>query len=75
MKTIRIAALVGVVLLASGCAGEQPIVVQHGRGYGGSYGGSYGQPDTLQQTARGANSVESIVSSIARVGRLVAGGY
>ena len=71
MKTIRIAAFAGFVLLASGCAGEQPIVVQHGRGYGGSYG----QPDTLQQTARGANSVESIVSSIARVGRLVAGGY
>lgn len=65
---------IGIVLVMCGCASQAP-VVQQGRAYGGY--GSYGnqrQVDPLRKGATDANSVESIVSSAARIGRLLGGG-
>ncbi len=71
MKIVLRASLLGMALAVTACASTDPIVVQPSRN--GS--GFNRQSDPLQSTARDANSVESIVSSIARVGRMVAGGY
>jgi|tagenome__1003787_1003787.scaffolds.fasta_scaffold20852307_3 hypothetical protein len=69
MRDVSRLMLVGMVLAIGACASQQPIVQQPARGYG------YQQRDPLRQTASDANSVESIVSSVARVGRMLGGGY
>ena len=58
-------------LLVSGCQSSEPLVryPQSGR----SSGSYYGRNDPLQETARDANSVESVVSSVSRIGRLLSG--
>lgn len=71
MKHVSKAALLGMSVVVMACTSPDPIVVQPGR----NSSGYYRQNDPLQSTARDANSVESIVSSIARVGRMVGGGY
>lgn len=65
---------VATALLVSGCQSSEPLVryPQSGR----SSSGYYGRNDPIQETARGANGVESITSSIVRIGRLLGGsGY
>lgn len=81
MRYGSLCVLGGVMLALSGCAAD-PIIVQPGRSassvYAGGYGGGgYRQPqsDPLQSAARDTGSVERIVGSIVRIGRLAAGGY
>lgn len=71
MRTATRVALLSMSLIVTACASTDPIIVQPGR----TSSGAYGRNDPLQSTARDANSVESIVTSIARIGRLAAGGY
>lgn len=71
MRAAYRVALLGMALAVTACASSDPIIVQPGR----SSSGYYRQNDPLQSTARDANSVESIASSIFRVGRLIGGSY
>lgn len=71
MKRIFAITAVAAGVVLSGCQSSEPLVryPQSGR----SSSGYYGRDDPLQETARGANSVESVVSSVARIGRLISG--
>jgi hypothetical protein len=77
-RAVRVGSLAGVILIAAGCASD-PIVGYpdpSARRYGSGYGNIYRQQqDPLRRGAQDANSVESIVSSAARIGRLLSGSY
>jgi len=79
MRTLTKLSLIGVLVAVSGCASPEPVVRQ-GRVYGSDDGygrqSGYGyqrQADPLRKGATDANSIESIVSSAARIGRLLGG--
>lgn len=73
---MRRVVLVAVLVAVTGCASQSPPVVYPSRQ--GVYGASRypQQQDPLRKGAQDANSVESIVSSAARIARLFGGrGY
>ena len=75
MRAVQAISLAAALAVLSGCASE-PMVgypSQTGRAYGAYGGGGYRQQDPLRKGASDANAVESIVSSAARIGRLLSG--
>lgn len=75
MRAVRVLSLAATLAVLAGCASEPMVAypTQSGRTYG-AYGGSgYRQQDPLRKGASDANAVESIVSSAARIGRLLGG--
>lgn len=72
-RQLRVISLAATLAVLAGCASEPMVVAyptQSGRAYGG---GGYRQQDPLRKGASDANAVESIVSSAARIGRLIGG--
>lgn len=68
-------AVVSVVVLG-GCASEPRIIHSGSAGRVGPSASGYGRSeDGLSRTERDARSVEGIVSSVARIGRVLAGAY